>query len=245
MKITHILRHPLKSHGREALDAVVLSPAHAMPYDRLWAVAHDASKADGSAWAPCANFSRGSKAPGLLAISSRLDEEREILSLSHPDLPDLSFHPDTEADKLIEWVMPLVPQDRALPDRIIRLDNRGFTDSDFPSVTLCNLASHKSVEEQMGQDLSIHRWRGNVWFDGAEPWVEFDWMGRDVRIGECILRVRERTDRCLATTANPETGERDADTLGALKHWGHQDFSVRAEVIKGGNIALGDPIEVL
>lgn len=245
MKIAHILRHPLKSHGREALETVTLSPSEPMPYDRLWAVAHDASKADGSAWAPCANFSRGSKAPGLLAISSRLDEAQEILHLSHPDLPDLSFHPDSEADKLIEWVMPIVPQDRALPDRIIRLDGRGFTDSDFPSVTLCNLASHKAVEEQMGQDLSIHRWRGNIWFDGGEPWVEFDWMGRDVRIGACILRVRERTDRCLATTANPETGKRDADTLGALKQWGHQDFSVRAEVIQGGNIALGDPIEVL
>ncbi|WP_187431583.1 hypothetical protein ROLI_033880 [Roseobacter fucihabitans] len=245
MKIAHILRHPLKSHGREALEQVMLNAGQSMPYDRLWAVAHDASNVDGSGWVPCANFSRGSKAPNLLAISSRLDEATEILHLSHPNRPDLSFHPDTEGQKLIDWVMPLVPQDRALPDRVIRLDGRGFTDSDFPSVTLCNLASHKAMEQQVGQDLSIHRWRGNIWFDGADPWVEFDWMGRDIRIGGCVLRPRERTDRCLATTANPETGERDADTLGALKHWGHQDFSVRAEVITGGMIKRGDVLEAL
>ncbi|WP_299734760.1 MOSC N-terminal beta barrel domain-containing protein [uncultured Roseobacter sp.] len=245
MKVAHILRHPLKSHGREALETISLNAGQSMPYDRVWAVAHEASKADGSAWAPCANFSRGSKAPSLLAISSRLEEDAEVLHLSHPDRPDLSFHPDTEGDKLIDWVMPLVPQNRALPERIIRLNGRGFTDSHFASVTLCNLASHKAVEEQIGQPLSIHRWRGNIWFESTAPWVEFDWMGRDVRVGGSVLRLRERTDRCLATTANPETGERDTDMLGALKHWGHQDFSVRAEVIEAGPVQLGDPVEVL
>lgn len=216
-----------------------------MPYDRLWAVAHEVSKADGSTWVPCANFSRVSKAPALLAITCRLDEEQETLHLQHPDRPNLSFQPDTEGDKLIEWVMPLVPQDRALPDRVLRLNNRGFTDSDFPSVTLCNRASHAAVAAHMNQDLSIHRWRGNVWFDGTAPWQEFDWLGREVRIGTCVLRIRERTDRCLATTANPETGKRDADVLGALQHWGHKDFSVRAEVVQTGQFSLDDSVEVL
>ncbi|WP_298919198.1 MOSC N-terminal beta barrel domain-containing protein [uncultured Roseobacter sp.] len=245
MQIAHILRHPLKSHGREALTSVALRSGEAMPWDRVWAVAHEASKADGSSWAHCANFSRGSKAPGLLAISSKLDEANEQLHLTHPNRPNLSFHPDTEADKLIEWVQPLVPQDRALPARIVRLDGRGFTDSDFPSVTLCNLASHRAVEQQLGHALSIHRWRGNLWFDSDEPWIEFDWMGRDIRIGGATIRLRERTDRCLATTANPETGERDADILGTLKHWDHQDFSVRAEVVEGGPITIGDTVKVL
>lgn len=245
MKVAHILRYPLKSHGREALSRVSLSAGQSMPYDRLWAVAHEASKADGSEWVHCANFSRGSKAPALLAISSRLDEDREVLHLSHPERPDLTFQPDTQGAKLLEWVAPLTPKNRALPDRIVRLDQRGFTDSDFPSVTLCNLASHKAVEEQIDQVLSIHRWRGNIWFDGGEPWIEFDWLGQDVRVGDCILHIRERTDRCLATTANPETGKRDADILGTLEHWGHQDFSVRAEVVQGGVIVPGDRVEVL
>ncbi|MFK7880301.1 MOSC domain-containing protein [Roseobacter sp.] len=245
MKVAHILRYPLKSHGREALSRVSLSAGQSMPYDRLWAVAHEASKADGSEWVHCANFSRGSKVPALLAISSRLDEDREVLHLSHPERPDLTFQPDTQGAKLLEWVAPLTPKNRALPDRIVRLDQRGFTDSEFPSVTLCNLASHKAVEEQIDQVLSIHRWRGNIWFDGAEPWIEFDWLGQDVRVGGCILHIRERTDRCLATTANPETGKRDADILGTLEHWGHQDFSVRAEVVQGGVIVPGDRVEVL
>ena len=242
--VTDILRHPLKSHGREALERVKLTHGQSMPYDREWAVAHDASSVDGSAWAPCVNFSRVSKAPALTAISSKLDETDETLTLSHPDLPDLSFHPDTETSAFLDWVAPLVPQNRALPDRIVRLNGRGFTDSDFASVTLCNYASHRAVEDRIGQRLSIHRWRGNIWFDTGALWEEFEWLGREVQIGECVLRVRERTDRCLATTANPDTGARDADILDALEHWGHQDFSVRAEVIKGGVIRLGDTVEL-
>ncbi|MFK7746627.1 MAG: MOSC domain-containing protein [Roseobacter sp.] len=244
-RVTSILRHPIKSHGRESLDSVVLVAGQSMPFDRLWAVAHDASKADGSVWARCANFSRVSKAPALMAISSQLDVATGLVTLSHPAKPDLTFNPDEDASAFIKWVTPLVPQDRALPDRIVKLKDRGFTDSDFPSVTLCNLASHRAVEERMGRDLSIHRWRGNIWFDCDTPWVEFDWMGKDVRIGECILHMRERTDRCLATTANPDTGQRDADTLTALEHWNHQDFSVRAEVKTGGTINVGDKVEVL
>lgn len=244
-KVTDILRYPLKSHGRESIESVTLEPGKSMPFDRLWAVAHEASRADGSEWVQCANFSRVSKAPALMAISSSLDENTGHLTLSHPDRPDLVFDPDNDGAAFIDWVTPLVPKDRALPARIIRLDGRGFTDSPFPSVTLCNYASHRAVEDKLGHALSIHRWRGNIWFDTGALWEEFEWIDRHIRIGECVLRPRERTDRCLATTANPDTGARDADTLSALEHWGHQDFSVRAEVIKQGTIRVGDPLEVL
>lgn len=216
-----------------------------MPWDRTWAVAHEASKATDAAWSPCAAFSRGSKAPALAAIDARLDEDSETITLSHPDRPDLTFQPDREGNRLIEWVAPLMPPDRAASARIVRVPGRGMTDSDFPSVTLCNMASHRAVEQQVGAPLSPLRWRGNIWFDGVPEWAEFDWLGQRVRIGEAVFQVRERTDRCLATTANPETGLRDTDTLAALRHWGHQDFSVRAEVISGGTITIGASVVVL
>ena len=243
--VTGLWRHPLKSHGREEREEITLNAGEAMPFDRLWAVAHEASRADGAEWVSCANFSRVSKAPELMAITSKLDESAGVLTLSHPNRPDLTFNPDADTATFIKWVMPIVPSDRALPSRIIRLEGRGFTDSDFPSVTLCNRASHRAVEVQVGHDLSMQRWRGNIWFESEDPWVESDWIGRDLAIGDCILRPRERTDRCLATHTNPDTGTRDIDILAALDHFGHQDFSVRAEVIKGGRITRGDQIRVL
>lgn len=138
-----------------------------------------------------------------------------------------------------------MPANRVASARIIKVPGRGMTDSDFPSISLCNMASHRAVGQKLGQDLSIHRWRGNIWIDGMPLWEEFEWLGREVQIGEAVFRVRERITRCLATTANPETGIRDADTLGALKTWGHKDFGVYAEVLKGGAISVGDKVELL
>ena len=243
-RVAQLFRHPLKSHGREELTSVELATGQAMPWDRVWAVAHDASKADGSGWASCANFSRGSKAPSLMAINATLDEATETLTLTHPDRPDLVFRPDTEAARLIEWVLPLVPLDHALPERILRLAGRGFTDSDYPTISLCNLASHRAVAEKSGKPLSNLRWRGNLWFDTDQPWSEFDWVGHDVSVGSAVLRVKEPIVRCLATTASPKTGKRDVDTLAILNTWDHQNFGVYAEVVKSGSVSVGDRVEV-
>ncbi len=241
--VTAIWRHPIKSHGREALSQVTVTRGQTMPGDRVWAVAHEASRADGSAWVPCVNFSRGSKAPGLMAIGAELSGD--TVTLSHPDRPPLTFRPDHEAELFLEWVRPLMPADRAASARIVRVPGRGMTDSDYPSISLCNMASHRAVEQRLGQDLSICRWRGNIWFDGLPVWEEFDWLDREIQIGEAVFHVRERITRCLATSANPETGERDADTLGALRTWDHQDFGVYATVIRSGAIKRGDKVQVL
>lgn len=242
--VTSLWRHPIKSHGREALDAVTLAVGKTMPGDRVWAVAHDASQADGVRWVPCANFSRVSKAPALMAMTAKLDDASGLVTLSHPDRPDLTFDPNGDPTDFLAWVRPLMPENRAQSARIISVPGRGMTDTNFPSVTLCNMASHRAVAQQLNQPLSIHRWRGNIWFDGLPDWEEFDWMDREVQVGNAVLRVRERTDRCVATKANPETGKPDADTLKALDHWGHQDFSVRAEVIQAGEIRIGDQVRV-
>lgn len=243
--VASLWRHPIKSHGREELDRVTLTAGQTMPWDRTWAVAHQASKATNEAWSPCAAFTRVARAPALMAITCALNEATETVTLRHPDRPDLTVQPDAEAQVFLDWVAPLMPAGRAAPARLVRVPGRGMTDSDFPSVTLCNLASHRAVEQRLGRRLSIHRWRGSIWIDGLDLWQEFEWLDRDVRVGETVMRVRERTDRCPAITANPETGIRDFDVLGALEHWGHTDFSVRAEVVQGGIVSVGAPVKVI
>ncbi|WP_264212221.1 MOSC domain-containing protein [Leisingera thetidis] len=246
--VTGIWRHPLKSHGREALEKTTVSAGQTMPGDRVWAVANEQSKADGSKWVVCGNFSRGSQSPALMAINARLDDATGLLTLTHPQRSEITFDPENPADlqRFLDWEKPLLPGTARASARIIRVPGRGMTDTGFPSVTLCNWASHRAVEQAIGHGLSPLRWRGNIWFDLGEPWAENDWLGREVQIGEAVFAVRERVVRCLATTANPETGERDADTLKVLKdNWGHQDFSVYAEVVRGGGIRLGDAVKVL
>lgn len=247
-RLASIQRHPLKSHGRETLGAVTLAAGAALPWDRHWAVAHAEAKLAGGGWLPCQTFSRGAKAPKLMAINAALDEATATLTLSHPDRPGLTFRPDDPADlpRFLDWVRPLCPPDRAQPAGIYSAADLAMTDTDYQSVSVLSLASNADLSARMGRDLSPLRWRGNLWIDGLDPWAERAWIGRQVRIGAAVLSVEEHIVRCLATTANPETGERDADTLGALKALhGEQEFGVYAKVIEGGPIRRGDPVELL
>ena len=179
-----------------------------------------------------------------MAIEAELDEDTRRVTLSHPELGSLAFSPDDEPQAFLDWIAPLHAQSPFQPARIVRARAQGMTDSGFPSVTICNLASHRAVEEAAGRPLSIHRWRGNIWIDGLAPWEEFDLVGREIRIGEATLAVRERTGRCKATHADPGTGARDIDMLGVLQGFGHTDFSVQAEVTGGGRITTGDPVRL-
>ncbi|MEL6799472.1 MAG: MOSC domain-containing protein [Pseudomonadota bacterium] len=244
-RLAEIWRHPLKAIGREALDRVTLTPDAWIPFDRIWAVAHDrAQLADG--WAVKANFLRGVTEPNLMAVTATLDEAQGALTLDHPVAGQITLNPDDRAETpaLMDWLSRLWPADLPAPTGIYRAADAHLTDVPDPWISINSTASHRAVEGRVGRPLSIHRWRGNLWLDGLGPWQEFEWIGKDIQIGDATLRVEQRITRCKATMANPDTGRRDADTLAALRTWDHQDFGVYALVTNGAAIAVGDPVTV-
>lgn len=242
--VSSLWRYPVKAIGRECVSHVDLIAGHTMPGDRVWAIAHQNSKATDDAWSRCGNFLRACNVPALHAISAARSPDG-TLQLEHPALADLSIDPDTDPDALLKWLAPLLDGTPYEAHRVIRVPDRGMTDAGFPSVTLCNLSSHKAVEQRAGLDLSIHRWRGNIWIEGLAPWEEFNWEGRDIAIGGARLRVIERTGRCKAIHSNPDTGIRDLNLLSVLEDYGHTDFSMQAEVIQSGPIQTGDTVSLL
>ncbi len=244
-RVRAIWRHPIKAHGRESVAAMTLTQGQTMPWDRIWAVAHELSDADGSEWAPCRKFTRASAVPSVQGISARVNETTGHLTLSHPDLNDLTFQPDTEQDAFLAWVRQVMPVAKPQSVRLVRSAVQGMTDTNYPSVSFINLASHDAVAREIGSDLSPQRWRCNVHMDELEAWEEFDWVGKTIRAGEAELRVEEPIERCQVPAANPETGEKDTDILGGLmRGFGHVNFGISAVVTKSGSVAIGDAVEV-
>lgn len=249
-RVAEIWRHPVKAHGRERVDQVALEPGKAMPWDRVWAVAHERSCFDPArpGWNPPGDFSRGASSPRLQAITVFSDPAYRSITFYHPDRPDLTINPDDHGDacEFIQWVMPISIGARLLPARLVRAPNEAMTDTGYQSISFINLASHKAVAEQTGQELSALRWRGNFLVDGLEAWEEMDWVGKTIRLGEVELEIVEPIKRCRMTEANPETGERDVDTLAALREgFGHQYCGVYGRVTKGGMLLEGTEIEVM
>jgi uncharacterized protein YcbX len=246
--LAHICRHPIKSVGWEDLERVDLTPDRCLPWDRHWAITHGATRFDPRApgWRPKQDFVRGVAAAPLMAVSARLDPAARRLRLAHPDRPVLEISPDTPegSDALVAWIAPLWPDTRPPPEQLVSAGPaQALTDQDRPLISVLNCASLRDLSGKMGQELSRHRVRGNLWVDGLTPWVEFDWIGKTIEIGPVTLRIEERIPRCLAINGNPDSGVADIDMFAALdQHYGHNDFGVFARVVGGGQVVLGDPV---
>ena len=103
-----------------------------------------------------------------------------------------------------------------------------------------------ALEAAAGARRDKRRFRANIYIENSAPWAEFAWVGWRLRVGETVMEVQERIDRCAATSVNPDTAARDANPVKELQqHFGHVDFGVFATVVGGGEIKPGDEIALL
>jgi uncharacterized protein YcbX len=100
--------------------------------------------------------------------------------------------------------------------------------------------------------LDRRRFRMSFGIDGIAAYGEDGWIGREVAIGEAVVRVAGNVGRCAVTTQDPDTGRPSWDTLHALQHSrGHLPateplpFGVWADVVRAGAVTVGDPIVLL
>ena len=166
--VTHIWRHPIKAIGCEAIDHVTLQAGRTMPWDRVWAIMHEASKFDPAApvWCSKNNFNQGAKTQAFMAIKAKFNEASGIIDLTHPDLAPLRVNPDVDGAALITWLDQLVPENRARPVGIATVKGRGMTDQEDPYISLINNASLEALAKAAGVPMQQERFRANIWFDG-------------------------------------------------------------------------------
>jgi len=241
-QVSALYRHPIKAVGYERLDRVDLVPDATFPGDRAWAVAHEASDADGSDWAHCSKFIRGAKSPALMAV--QIATQGDQMSLSHPAQAPLTVTLPQDAPALIDWLVPLNAPKRALPQRLVQSVKRGMTDAPSTTVSVLSTASMTALSQRAGLPLTKPRFRGNIWVDGLDAWEEEDWVGKTVSLGPCTLEIVERIERCTSLNGNPVTGLPDIDLLSVLEESpGAGCFGVLGRVVTGGPLALGDPVQ--
>ena len=139
--------------------------------------------------------------------------------------------------------------------RLVRAERPG----DGADVEVATLVSRESVDELRRNggrdDVDGRRFRMLVEIEGCERAHEEDaWNGREVRLGEAVLRVGGPVPRCAITTRDPDTGERDFDSLRVIKDYrgarddggkARLDFGVYATVARPGAVRVGDAVEPL
>ena len=74
---------------------------------------------------------------------------------------------------------------------------------------LIGQASLEDLSQRVGRPLEMLRFRPNLVIEGCEAYAEDGW--KRLRIGDLEFRVVKPCSRCIMTTVDPQTGERDAD----------------------------------
>lgn len=119
------------------------------------------------------------------------------------------------------------------------------------AVSLVSTAALDELARAAGVErVDARRFRMLFGVEGVAAHAEDSWMGRRVRIGEAVVVPHGNVGRCAVTTRNPDTGERDLDTLHALAAYREGvetterlPFGVWGEVAEPGRVRLGDPVE--
>lgn len=139
--------------------------------------------------------------------------------------------------------------------KLIRSDRPGASNDRgrSGSASLLSRAALEAFAPAVGatSPLDARRFRMLFGIDGIAAYEEDGWIGRDVRVGEAVVRPRGHCGRCLITGQDPDTGVPDLPTLDALREVRGDvesteplPFGVIAEVVAPGRVALGDPVEV-
>jgi hypothetical protein len=135
--------------------------------------------------------------------------------------------------------------------RLVRCDRVGGTRNAHPA-TLITDGSLELLGHHLGTGtVDGRRFRMLIELEGGAAHEEDTWIGGRIGLGDAVLHISAPVPRCAITTQDPETGERDLDTLRTIIDYRGLtddrdiDFGVYGEVERAGLIRLGDSIKVL
>jgi uncharacterized protein YcbX len=141
------------------------------------------------------------------------------------------------------------------PLRLVKTDAPGAgVDRSRGAVSVLADASLDALARNAGRDaLDARRFRMLIGVAGCSPHEEDEWVGRNVRVGDAVIRLHEEVARCAITTQDPDSGIPDFDTLREIESYRgtrdddgkHIDFGVFGEVKEPGLVRLGDAVEPL
>jgi uncharacterized protein YcbX len=88
----------------------------------------------------------------------------------------------------------------------------------------------------------IRRLRPNILIGGVEGMEETRWEGRELQIGDAVVRLDSLRGGCPMTTVDPDTLERDPEVLRDIGRRFGGRLALNAEVLRPGTIRVGDAV---
>jgi uncharacterized protein YcbX len=244
-----LYRHPVKGFTPEPLTEVALAPGEGFPFDRQWAVENGPSGFDPAApaFVPKQKFTVLASLPRVAAARTRYDAAAGVLHASAAGLAPFAGRLDEAAGRegFAAWLGDLLGDEAAGPLKVLQAPaTHRFTDHPQGQVSLINLASVRDLAARMGADLDPLRFRANLYVEGWPAWVENDWTGLSLTLGEVRATMLKPIVRCAATHVNLKTAVRDLEVTKALfEHYGDMHCGIYLQVTAAGRLSVGGPCQ--
>jgi uncharacterized protein YcbX len=244
-RVASIYRYPVKGLTGERLDSADLTAGETIAFDRAYAIENGPGRFDPDKpkYLPKVAFLMLMRDERLATLQSRFDEASRTLTILRDGKQVARGALDTAIGrKMLEqfFAAYMKAELRGAP-KIVSADGHSFSDVASKCLHIVNIATVREIERVVGRSVDPLRFRANVYLDGLEPWAEFKWLDKSLRIGSAALSVFARTQRCEATNVDPVNGARDMALPAVLmRQFGHSDFGIYAKVASAGRIATGD-----
>lgn len=105
------------------------------------------------------------------------------------------------------------------------------------------LVATDGTVDDFGHDL--RRLRPNMLISGVPAGSEATWAGRALAIGDALIGVHSLRDRCVVTSIDPDTGERNPDVFRRIRREFGGQLCLNAWVIRGGAVQVDDPVTLV
>jgi len=245
--IAALFRHPIKGFTPEKVELAVLAPGKAFPGDRLYAVEDGPSGFDPAApgFIRKQRFAVLAKIAEVAKARTRLDDASGVLHASAIGMAPFAGKLGDGRDRAAfeAWLTALLGAAASGPLRLLDGAGHVFLDHPLGHVSIVNLASVRHLEQRLGRPLEPLRFRANLYVEGWPAWVENDWKGRSLRLGEIGADVFEPIVRCAAPGVDPATAIRDVDVPAEMfRLYGHMNCGVYVQVTRGGVLRQGDEV---
>lgn len=247
--ITALYRYPVKGFSPEPLKSAEIPAGGTLPFDRAFAIENGPSKFDPAAPAhlPKIAFLVLMRNERLAGYQSRFDGGTGMLTVEKAGTVCISGSVNTQAGRtaIETWIADTFESELRGPPKIVAADGHSFSDRPAKVLHLVNLASIRDLEKRLGQPVDPLRFRPNIVIDNAEPFAEFDWVDRRLRLPDITLSGESRTQRCAATNVDPATAARDMQIPRTLMgFYGHADFGIYLLAETGGALVVGDHLTI-